>query len=104
MLNSGSINEKIDMTDNEITRETLDNILIKTINTIRCNKKGPDVNSISEYHNEKLHNSNITSTLINNRREITNSTSYCVKDNNVLEPCISNKLENNPKTPKSSPS
>ena len=67
MLNSGSINEKIDMTDNEITRETLDNILIKTINTIRCNKKGPDVNSISEYHNEKLHNSNITFTLIDTR-------------------------------------
>ena len=41
---------------------TLENIIIEAINTIRRNKKRPDVNSILENLSKELHNSNITST------------------------------------------
>ena len=43
------------MIDNEITHGALDNIIIEAINTIRRNKKRPDVNSIFEYLNKELH-------------------------------------------------
>lgn len=49
------------MIDNEITHETLDNIIIEAISTIR-RKKRPNVNSIFEHLSKELHNSNITST------------------------------------------
>ena len=55
MSNSGTINRNTDMIDNEITHGTLDNIIIEAINTIRRNKKRPDVNSIFEYLNKELH-------------------------------------------------
>ena len=55
MSNSGTINRNTDMIDNEITHGTLDNIIIEAINTIRRNKKRPNVNSIFEYLNKELH-------------------------------------------------
>ena len=55
MSNSETINRNADMTDNEITHGKLDNIIIEAINTIRRNKKRPDVNSIFEYLNKELH-------------------------------------------------
>ena len=79
-------------------------------------KKKPDVNSIFEYFNKELHNSNITSTLINNRLSTLTidgkleikyplgKTSYWVKDNNAQESCKSKTSKNIPKTPISSPS
>ena len=84
------------MIDNEITHETLDNIIIEAISTIR-RKKRPNVNSIFEHLSKELHNSNITSTPTDTR--LSNLTidgklaikyslgkaSYWVKDNNVLE-------------------
>ena len=42
MVSSESINENIDMIENEITPETSDSIIIEAINTIRRNKKRPD--------------------------------------------------------------
>ena len=55
MSNSETINRNTDMIDNEITHGKLDNIIIEAINTIRRNKKRPDVNSIFEYLNKELH-------------------------------------------------
>ena len=69
MGNSDSIKGNTSMIDNEITHETLDNIIIEAINTIRY-KKRLDVNSIFEYLNKVLHNSNITSTLADTRLSI----------------------------------
>ena len=66
MANSESVTGNADMIDNEITHETLDIIIIKTINTIR-RKKRPDVNSIFQYLNKEFHISNITFTFIDNR-------------------------------------
>ena len=66
MVSSQSINGNVDMTENEITPETLDSIIIEAINTIRRNKKDP-MNYIFEYLNKELHNSSITSTLIDTR-------------------------------------
>ena len=60
MASAESTNRNTDTIDNEITHETLDNIIIEAINTIRL-KKRPDVNSIFEYLYKELHNSNITS-------------------------------------------
>ena len=74
------------------------------------------MNSIFEYLNKELHNSNITSTLINTRLSTSTidgkleikyplgEVSYWVKGHNALESCKSKTLENNPKTPISSPS
>ena len=67
MANSESLNVNTDMIGNEITHDTLDNIIIEVINTIRCKKKRPDVNSIFECLNKELDNSNITSILIDTR-------------------------------------
>ena len=39
MANSESLNVNTDMIGNEITHDTLDNIIIEVINTIRCKKK-----------------------------------------------------------------
>ena len=66
MANSESINGNTDMVDNEITQKILGNIIIDAISTIH-RKKRPDVNSIFEYLNKKLHNSNITFTLNDTR-------------------------------------
>ena len=107
MSNSESITGNTDMVDNQITLEILGNI-IETISTVR-RKKRPDVNSIFEYLNKELHNSNITFTLTDTR--LSNLTidgkleikyplgkaTYLVKDNNALESRKS-------KTPASSPS
>ena len=72
--------------------------------------KRSDVNSIFEYLKKELHNSDITSTLIDTRLstltidgklEIKYSLGkipYWVKANNGLESCKSKTLENNPKT------
>ena len=65
MSNSESITGNTDMVDNQITLEILGNI-IETISTAR-RKKRPDVNSIFEYLNKELHNSNITFTLTDTR-------------------------------------
>ena len=51
------------MIDKEITHETLENIIIESINSI-LRKKRSDVNCIFEYLNKELHNWNITFTLI----------------------------------------
>ena len=48
MANSESINGYTDMIDNEITHETLENIIIEAINTIHRKKERLDVNSVSE--------------------------------------------------------
>ena len=62
-------------------------------------KKRPDLNSIFEYLNKELHNSNITSTLIDTRLSTLTidgkldikyplgKASYWVKGNNALESC-----------------
>ena len=90
---------------NEITHETLDNIIIEAINTICCKTKETNLNSVFEYLNKELHNSNITFTrlstvTINGKLEIKyllGKADYWVKGNNALESCKS-------KTPTSSPS
>ena len=64
MANSALISGNTDMIDNEITHKTLDKIIIESINTIRRKKKIHDENSIFEYLNKELHNSNITPTLV----------------------------------------
>ena len=96
------------MIDNEITHEALENIIVEIINNI-LRKKRPDMCSIFEYLNKELHNSDITSILIDTRLstlpidgkiEIKYSlgkASYWVNGNNVLESCKSI-------TPTSSPS
>ena len=108
MANFESIKGNRDMIDNEITHETLYNIIIETINNICC-KKIADKNSIFEYINKELHNPNITSSLIDTRLSTLTidgkpeikyplgKVSYWVKGNKVLESCKS-------KTPTSSPS
>ena len=63
MANSESIKGNRDMIDNEITHETLYNIIIETINNICC-KKIADKNSIFEYINKELHNPNILQDLV----------------------------------------
>ena len=67
-------------------------------------KKRPDVNSIFEYLNKELRNSNISSTLVDARlstltiaRKLeikypSGKISYWVKGNNVLESCKSKTL------------
>ena len=74
------------------------------------------MNCIFEYLNKELHNSSITSTLIDTKLSILTidgklkikfplgKTSYWVKGNNALESSQSKTLENNPKTPTYSPS
>ena len=73
-------------------------------------KKDP-MSYIFEYLKKDLHNSSITSMLIDTRLSTltingkletkypSGKTSYWVKDNNALEICKSKTLENNPKTP-----
>ena len=69
------------------------------------------MNYIFEYLNKELHNSSITSTLIDTRLSTLTidgkleikyplgKTSSWVKGNNALESCNSKTLENKPKTP-----
>ena len=53
--------------DSEINEETLDNLILGAINSICCNKKGPDSNSIFNYVNKKLGNLDITRNFIETR-------------------------------------
>ena len=50
-----------------ITDETLDDLILNAIISIRNNKKRPDSNSIFEYINRELKNSDITHTLVDTR-------------------------------------
>ena len=73
--------------------------------------KNDRMNYIFEYLNKELHNSSITSTLIDSKLSILTidgklkiknplgKTSYWVKGNNAPESSQSKTLENNPKTP-----
>ena len=84
--------------------------LLKLSTPFAVTKKDP-MNYIFEYLNKELHNSSITSTLIDTRLSTLTidgkleikyplgKTSYWVKGNNALESCKSKTLENNPKTP-----
>ena len=84
--------------------------LLKLSTPFAGTKKDP-MNYIFEYLNKELHNSSITSTLIDTRLSTLTidgkleikyplgKTSYWVKGNNALESCKSKTLENNPKTP-----
>ena len=63
--------ESIDTCKNSIksviTDETLDDLILNAIISIRNNKKRPDSNSIFEYINRELKNSDITHTLVDTR-------------------------------------
>ena len=59
--------ESIDTCTNLITDETLDDLILNAIISIRNNKKRPDSNSIFEYINRELKNSDITHTLVDTR-------------------------------------
>ena len=63
--------ESIDTSTNSvkslITDETLDDLILNAIISIRNNKKRPDSNSIFEYINRELKNSDITHTLVDTR-------------------------------------
>ena len=50
-----------------ITDETLDDLILNAIISIDNNKKRPDSNSIFEYINRELKNSDITHTLVDTR-------------------------------------
>ena len=50
-----------------ITDETLDDLILNAIISIRNNKKRPNSNSIFEYMNRELKNSDITHTLVDTR-------------------------------------
>ena len=101
MANSESINGNADVIDNEIAHETLDNIIIEAIATISRKKKRLNVNSIFECLNKELHNTDITSTLIDSRLSTLTINEkldikypigkalYWVKDNNALQSCKS---------------
>ena len=74
-------------------------LLLKPSMPFVVKKKRPDLNSIFEYLNKELHNSNITSTLIDTRLSTLTidgkldikyplgKASYWVKGNNALEYC-----------------
>ena len=63
--------ESIDTCTNSIksviSNETLDDLILNIIISIRNNKKRPDSNSIFEYINRELKNSDITHTLVDTR-------------------------------------
>ena len=63
--------ESIDTCTNSIksviTNETLGDLILNSIISVCNNKKGPDSNSIFDYVNRELKNSNITHTLVDTR-------------------------------------
>ena len=67
MAHLESINTCTDSIKSVITDETLDDLILNAIISIRNNKKRPDSNSIFEYINRELKNSDITHTLVNTR-------------------------------------
>ena len=110
MANSESVNLNTDVIDTEIAYETLENIIVEAIITI-CHKKKTDVSSIFEYLKKDLHNSNITSILIDARLSTLTvdgkleikyplgKATYWVKDNNALASCKSNSPMSSPSLP-----
>ena len=64
MAHLESINTCTDSIKSVITDETLDDLILNAIISIRNNKKRPDSNSIFEYINRELKNSDITHTLV----------------------------------------
>ena len=67
MAHLESINTCTDSIKSVITDETLDDLILNAIISIRNNKKRPDSNSIFEYINRELKNSDITHTLVDTR-------------------------------------
>ena len=67
MAHLESINTYTDSIKFVITDETLDDLILNAIISIRNNKKRPDSNSIFEYINRELKNSDITHTLVDTR-------------------------------------
>ena len=67
MAHLESINTYTDSIKSVITDETLDDLILNAIISIRNNKKRPDSNSIFEYINRELKNSDITHTLVDTR-------------------------------------
>ena len=72
MAHLESINTCTDSIKSVITDETLDDLILNAIISIRNNKKRPDSNSIFEYINRELKNSNITHTLVDTRFSLLN--------------------------------
>ena len=67
MAHLESINTCTDSIKSVITDETLDDLILNAIISIRNNKKRPDSNSIFEHMNRKLKNSDIAHTLVDTR-------------------------------------
>ena len=67
MAHLESIDTCTDSIKSVITDETLDDLILNAIISIRNNKKRPDSNSIFEYINRELKNSDITHTLVDTR-------------------------------------
>ena len=96
MVSSESINENIDMIEIETLLRRRTASLLKLSTPFTVTKNDP-MNYIFEYLNKELHNSSITSTLIDTKLSILTitgkleikyplgKTSYWVKGNNALE-------------------
>ena len=115
IVSSESINGNIDIKESETLLRRRTASLLKLSTPFAVTKNDP-MNYIFDYLNKQLHNSNITSTLIDIKLSILTidgkleikyplgKISYRVKGNNALESGKSKTLENNPKTPTYSPS
>ena len=67
MAHLESIDTCTNLIKSVITDETLDDLILNAIISIRNNKKRPNSNSIFEYMNRELKSSDITQTLVDTR-------------------------------------